>query len=604
MTDIQDDNEDPDEQNVVGHTVIAENREPDNFGCYAVLTGEHKDKEALMEPGQVYEIHIDDDDRCFGIVEGTTRQSESDVISEELSRRGNPDRTPMTSTVIRLRTFRESGVSAPVGRNDIAPAMPDGIQMAYGIPDHGIPIGVYTLASGIPEHTTTVQIPPEYLLGPETAHMNIGGKPGYGKTSMALLASKATLNHDPTGDDTAVIAFNVKSDDLLYADHPNTEHTDDDRQLYDTLDINRAPFADVNIIAPEHPRIEDAPYSERIDAEPFTLLWNNIGRQYRLLMSEDDINDNFLRLGNELASSGQFITFQDVVDQLERTVMNAGGNRNATVLDGPDANRHNVATIRKAVRVFEGIVDGNPGFIDGASDPIDFDSMMEPGRLTVIDIARSEPRQKRAVVSLVRQELQDRLNRRVDDVENILMLTDELNRFAPRSAANEFIKEVKRDIVDMSERGRSIGTALLGVEQKPSAIDRAVTGNVATKAYSRLDMTEMSDQLYSVLSDEKKETVTRLGDGFMMIDFDLFQEPVLTRYPRAPCAQEQPPVFGAANEVWRSVPEGRRDRAVEAIRDGFSSGWDNLNDTLDQLEDLQADPQAVDDLRETVRGED
>jgi hypothetical protein len=598
--------QDPDESTerpVVGHTIIAENMEPNNFECYAVLTGDSKDDRSLMEPGTVFEIEEGNDDRCFGIVEESQRWSERDVIAEELSRRGAPDKDPMTSTLVRLKTFRESGMSSPVGRFDIRPASAEGIRIAYGIPEQGIPVGRYTLPSGIPSESATVRIPPNFLLGPETAHMNIGGKSGYGKTAMGLVTAKSVLSHPETRDNTAVIAFNVKSDDLLYPDQPNTEHTDRDREIYNEIGVDRTPFDDVIITAPEHPSRRGQPRSERIDAEPFSLTWDDIGDQYRLLISSDDINDNFARLVNELATADNLRTFQQVADQLENALLAAGSANTTTVFDHDDANRHNTATIRKGIRIFEGLVDDNPGFLDGHSDPLDIDEMLTNGRLTVVDIDKCRPKQKRAVVSLVRREVQDRLDRRVADVDNVLTVADELNKFAPRSATNQAIKEVKNDIVDMAERGRSIGTALLGIEQRPSKIDQSVTENVATMAFSRLRMTEMDNRLYQTLSNEKKETVTRLEAGYMMIDFDNFQEPVLTRYPRPPCAQEQPDVFESAGEVWRSVPEARREQSVEHLLNGMDEGWENADEVLAELEELHADQEALDNLRAAIEGE-
>jgi DNA helicase HerA-like ATPase len=220
--------------------------------------------------------------------------------------------------------------------------------------------------------------------------------------------------------------------------------------------------------------------------------------------------------------------------------------------------------------------------------------------MTVVDIDKATPRQKRAVVSFVRREVQNRVDRRIADTDNILVIADELNKFAPRSATNEFINEVKNDIVDMAERGRSIGTSLLGIEQHPSKIDKAVTENVATMAFSRLRMTEMGNRLYQTLSKEKKETVTRLEAGYMMVDFDNFQEPVLTRYPRPPCAQEPPGTFVHANDVWRSVPEARRGQAVDLILEGRNEEWENADEILSELEDLHADQQSIGDLRDSL----
>ena len=65
-------------------------------------------------------------------------------------------------------------------------------------------------------------------------------------------------------------------------------------------------------------------------------------------------------------------------------------------------------------------------------------------------------------------------------------MLDELNKYAPRQGSSP-IKEV---VLDIAERGRSLGVVLIGAQQTASEIERRVTANASFRVVGRLDAAE------------------------------------------------------------------------------------------------------------------
>src|SRR5439155_21251984 len=88
----------------------------------------------------------------------------------------------------------------------------------------------------------------EFLDGSRGAHVNISGISGVAtKTTYALFLLYGLFNAHVLAQPhaTHAIVFNVKGEDLLYLDKPNTRLTDDDRHKYEALGLPVGPFAAV-----------------------------------------------------------------------------------------------------------------------------------------------------------------------------------------------------------------------------------------------------------------------------------------------------------------------------------------------------------------------
>lgn len=523
------------EEENIGMTVNAKGYEPDNFTSWAVLEDKYSDQIELQEPGIVYEILEErEDDACYGIVNKAIKSSDTDLLSEAVSLKvkgSEEPKKPLEVSAVNLNVFRKSGITSPTGRHGVRVADASGIRQAFNISEDGIPLGVYSLLSGVPSSTCVVRVPSEYLLGPEAAHYNIGGQSGYGKTALTLLCSKAILSDDELAKKSCVVAFNVKKDDLLWPDYENPELTGEDKKLYDLMELNPEPFTDTKIFAPQYPERREKPNSLREDATPFSWEWKDVKNQLYLAISPDDWDDRLEALLAELVSDDTITLFGDAHIRIENLITGSRGGW---------AGRHHLQTVQKTRRIMYGLVDIHRGLLRGEANPLPVDELLVPGRYSVIDVQRLRPPAQKLVFSKVYEDTSRTLEEGKAEVEKVIYIMDELNKFAPREARVGPIAGIKSMVDEMAERGRSIGTIQFGIQQYPSMISDSVTGNVATFVYSRMKATELTASLYRGLVPETKQIIQRLQKGYAVADHDTFSYPVVIRYPRPPCAQTKP----------------------------------------------------------------
>jgi hypothetical protein len=109
----------------------------------------------------------------------------------------------------------------------------------------------------------------------------------------------------------------------------------------------------------------------------------------------------------------------------------------------------------------------------------------EGQQLTVVDLHNLPERAQRFVVGVV---LTAETARKEAAGPGGLLFTmiDELNKYAPREGASP-IKEV---LLDIAERGRSLGIILIGAQQTASEVERRIVSNSSVKVVGRLDPAE------------------------------------------------------------------------------------------------------------------
>ena len=65
-------------------------------------------------------------------------------------------------------------------------------------------------------------------------------------------------------------------------------------------------------------------------------------------------------------------------------------------------------------------------------------------------------------------------------------MLDELNKYAPREGDSP----IKDTLIDIAQRGRSLGVILIGAQQQASLVASEVTQNAAIRIAGRLDAAE------------------------------------------------------------------------------------------------------------------
>jgi DNA helicase HerA-like ATPase len=107
------------------------------------------------------------------------------------------------------------------------------------------------------------------------------------------------------------------------------------------------------------------------------------------------------------------------------------------------------------------------------------------------------------------------------------VVLDELNKYAPRDGWSP-IKDV---ILDMAERGRSLGVILIGAQQTASQIERRVVGNCAFRVVGRLDMAEAQHGEYGFLPAPSRVRAGILKPGTVIVSQPGIPIPLMAQFP-------------------------------------------------------------------------
>jgi len=109
-----------------------------------------------------------------------------------------------------------------------------------------------------------------------------------------------------------------------------------------------------------------------------------------------------------------------------------------------------------------------------------------------------------------------------------LIFVDELNKYAPEGTKGSPILD---QVLEVAERGRSLGIVLFGAQQFLSAVHDRVTGNCSTTLLGRTNAAEMAERNYRFLNPDIKAAATRLEKGQLILNHAVFREPVKIKFP-------------------------------------------------------------------------
>ena len=118
----------------------------------------------------------------------------------------------------------------------------------------------------------------------------------------------------------------------------------------------------------------------------------------------------------------------------------------------------------------------------------------------------------------------------VNPPARIVIFIDELNKYASKDTPKS--SPILREILDVTERGRSLGVILFGAEQFRSNIHQRVTGNCSTHAYGRTNSIETSTKDYGRLPSTYKNMLTRLEQGDYLIQNPIFRSLLKIKFPK------------------------------------------------------------------------
>jgi hypothetical protein len=450
-----------------------------------------------------------------------------------------------------------------------------------------------------------------FVSGRQGGHVNITGISGVAtKTSYATFllyhlfetdAGRALLGVHAAN--TRALVFNAKGEDLLHLDRPNSSPRFDDEQRarWAALGVpDPGPFKSVDIYVPRQrtnthavvPDISSRPFNEvrAYGWTPWEFIRSGL---LRFCFTEDDDRRTQVgfveqRVRLQLARhayphqdgsgavvlatppSGTGFTFERVVEQSRPPRSDADGTvirdfhdlvdlismRCDPSVDNPDWQAGAQAgTLAAFVRRLTALVP-RMGHLIGANLPL----IRLERHVTVVDINGLHDAAQRFVVGALLAGVFD--SKQGSGREPLrFVLLDELNKYAPREGHSP-LKEL---LVDIAERGRSLGVLLIGAQQSALDVEPAIVRNASLKVAGRLDAGEASE--YRFLTPELRTRAARFLPGTMVVDQPIIPAPIPLRFPFPSFATN-------VSEAASADPIGDATRADEAMRLAFGEEID------------------------------
>jgi len=407
----------------------------------------------------------------------------------------------------------------------------------------GIPVGVYT-AAGL---EAPVYLDADFLLGPEAAHLNITGVSGLATKTSAIefLLSSIFQKFPAQKGSVAAVCFNVKGPDLCFLDQPGAIGADD-RRLHARLGLEPRPFADVRYYAPykaDGLNLNTLRTHPSLAANTEPLVWGlrEVLDYAEVLLNRDDVD----------AKAGAFIDFLEdrvVGRSFEDPQLRDAPFEVQTFADLEEFFRaifdfmealgrgseiwrtHHMATIRKVRNRLGNITTRAKGLVtdDGEVNDLHWGQFTDRS-IQVIDVAGIDPLAQDLVFARVVSKLREHLERRDLGVDHVVVVVDELNKYAPSEGPDTY---VRRMLLDLSERGRYLGLVLFSAQQFRSQVLRRVVGNAGTAVFGRMDMDELAMPGYATLSPATRAKLSALPKGELMVRHPHFTQPIFVRFPR------------------------------------------------------------------------
>jgi len=499
--------------------------------------------------------------KTFGLVTGLEHRTDSpthlaNFISSNFGDLAEePNTTRQGTTVAHVNVLsNDKKIYMPV-RSDRVVRFADeaGVQIALGIDAmekrDRIPAGLIVMSNGT---AAVAYIDRRYVLGPESAHVNISGISGLAtKTSYAMFLIQSLLQTLPEEERSkiAVIILNVKHGDLLQLDkRPDRPLPTEELEKWEQLGLKPEPFpADVvhyflprgpdgrpnSLIEPDFCQIYAYDLDATIDKLDFLftdisdpsgalealigdIMQGIIGRE-KAFEAVESWND--LLYGPPLFKEGKTQKF--------------GDHYSATV---GKFRRH----LRRMVKTMQSGL-----FVDGRAknECVLTDEIMKirGGHIYVVDIARLYEHEQmlvfgdllKTVYALKAEPPEDR-----DEPvpKKVIFFVDELNKYAPSGAR---VSPLTQQVLDIAERGRSLGVILISAQQFMSAVHPRVTGNCATKVIGRSGSAEVMQPDYRFLDNEIKTNVTRLSKGELLLVHAVYRQPIKIIFPKPAFKQQE-----------------------------------------------------------------
>ncbi len=508
--------------------------------------------------------------RTYGVVteseavyEGAQYESDTHRIAAEGILPGAKVRSARVQVT---RVDPELWVSADPGEV-VERARGDERDKALYVDEMGRPLPV-----GIGRDGDPVPVDLDFFDGRKGGHMSISGISGVAtKTSFALFFLRLlSARPDIVGEGAAnlrILVFNVKGEDLLWLDKRNNAFTADDGTKWEQLGVEPAPFPSVSFWAPPRTRSGDVMVpdtggrQEGVEAFAWTprefidegllrfLFTDASDFRNQLSFIEERVRSQLARFAIDVDGVPGSVVLRDPadVDDPRQPVVAHRGERVVvdlrTMIDGiaeyidpedrePDARwtgRVQGGTVSAFIRRLYA-AENRLGHMIRAGESRRIDR--HHAQVTVVAIQSLHDLGQRFVVGALLNETFEEKEQTGQRLPLSVVVLDELNKHAPREGSSP----LKEMLIDIAQRGRSLGVLLVGAQQTASKVAPEVMENAAIKVVGRLDAAEAERAEYGWMLPSTRARARLLKPGTMVLSQPSIPVPIVLDFPFPPWA--------------------------------------------------------------------
>ena len=442
---------------------------------------------------------------------------------------------------------------------------------ALYVDEMGRPLPVGLGRDGEPVHVDL-----DFFDGRKGGHMSVSGISGVAtKTSFALFFLRMLTAREHAGivgegaANLRVLVFNVKGEDLLWLDTRNRYFDEQAREGWAALGVEPSPFPSVRFWAPPRRRSGDVVLPDTGGRHEGVEVFTWTPREF----IDEDLLPYLLTDANDQRNQIPFVR-ERVQAQLKRFAVDVTGQPGAVVLRDPSSLPHEHGEAVQAAPGERVIVD-LASLVDAVSDYLEPEDGSEPefawsgrvmggtvsafmrrlhaasarlGHLVQAGPSRRIDRAAASVTVVAIQSLHDQaqrfvvgalLNETFKEKEESgqrlplsVIVLDELNKYAPREGTGP----LKDMLIDIAQRGRSLGVLLVGAQQTASRVSPEVLENAALRVAGRLDAAEAERSEYGWMLPSTRARARLLKPGTMVVSQPAIPVPLVVTFPFPPWA--------------------------------------------------------------------
>jgi len=393
----------------------------------------------------------------------------------------------------------------------------------------------------------------DFFDGRKGGHISISGVSGVAtKTSFALSFLRSLTAHPEVLGEGAsnlrVLVFNVKQEDLLWLDRPNTGLKEDDAEKWRALGIAPEPFDSVSFWGPPREGGELIADTDSRTKGVSSFSWTP--REFvergllRFLFTETGDYRNQLtfveeRVRSQLMRNAEPVAGDDGAVSIEGQVVRSLSDLIGVIGEHLDPEDGSDPDSTWTGRVAGGTASAFMRRLYAAESRMR--RLIRPDgkrvnrtaeAVTVVDLHKLHDFAQRFVVGAILDEVYAEKEATGQRLPLQVVLLDELNKYAPREGHSP----IKETLIDIAQRGRSLGIILIGAQQTASRVTPELNENASIRVTGRLDAAEAERAEYGWMLASTRARARLFKPGTMVLFQPGIPAPLVFTFPFPPWA--------------------------------------------------------------------